>query len=585
MAGVNQMQQYQQTGMIAQQQQVSGLNAMPQEVQITPPMGAISQAVAAPVPGMLMYHQPSTAAPIAMSQAQAHQHAAPMNFQSQMHSPHQTVLSRANSAITEKSAVTSGRRAITLRLLEDVAASADYGGETKESKIRSFLRRYSHNTKPGMGRSLSSDSLHNGNIPSDRGTVTVSWYVGTTTAELQDHVRNSVSRKLKLKVGGSKQLKDIRLIDESVVPSEEVVLSPYIPDGSHFLLKFTIKDNASREPSTRYNRKYSDMSTFHSRPPDSPSAAPSPYPSSANLLNMEQLQMLGAAVLQNSNNPTTRRRKTSKAAPLPSLDDAPENNDTHIGFSKKKEQTKSNLEKEINGDDDNHDDDSYAADTSDPDELVEERLRQLNELLLLNKRSKSRKNGKPSRRIEKRRQEEKKQVIFILANYFVLFLSLIAISAEIHERAPGWMKWVEAQMDHVQDCAADRDALFECVSNGDVAGLYASFLFYITRSVTTKRLLLFGFDSTKKLWTVVYEALVTAVCWGTSYLFIRRAMNPDTREGFLQKYWKDAVYGSLAGFNAAFLKAVLKNLIPQEVLEDALESRQLKIVGWLQQIF
>lgn len=47
------------------------------------------------------------------------------------------------------------------------------------------------------------------------------------------------------------------------------------------------------------------------------------------------------------------------------------------------------------------------------------------------------------------------------------------------------------------------------------------------------------------------------------------------------QYWKDAVYGSLAGFNAAFLKAVLKNLVPQDVALQAIETRQLRIFNWL----
>jgi hypothetical protein len=58
-------------------------------------------------------------------------------------------------------------------------------------------------------------------------------------------------------------------------------------------------------------------------------------------------------------------------------------------------------------------------------------------------------------------------------------------------------------------------------------------------------------------------------------------MNPDTRHRFLEKYWKDAVYGMLAGFNATFMKQILKNLIPQEAVEDALRERQLKILDWL----
>ena len=68
------------------------------------------------------------------------------------------------------------------------------------------------------------------------------------------------------------------------------------------------------------------------------------------------------------------------------------------------------------------------------------------------------------------------------------------------------------------------------------------FVLWMTRSAATKRIFLFGFETPKKLWTVVYESLVTSVCWGVSYIFIRRGMNPDTRENFVHKYWKDAVY-------------------------------------------
>ena len=178
-------------------------------------------------------------------------------------------------------------------------------------------------------------------------------------------------------------------------------------------------------------------------------------------------------------------------------------------------------------------------------------------------------------------QGEKRQVIFVLANYFVVFLAFIAVSAEIQARLPDWLASMENQMKSVQDCAADQEALMRCVSNGDVAGLIASILVWLSRSVVTKRIFLLGFDTPNKLWTAVYESFVTAFCWGFSYMFIRRGLNPDTRRRFIQKYWKDAVYGSLAGFNAAFMKQILKNLIPQEAVEDALRERQLKILSWI----
>jgi len=165
-----------------------------------------------------------------------------------------------------------------------------------------------------------------------------------------------------------------------------------------------------------------------------------------------------------------------------------------------------------------------------------------------------------------------------------LFLSLIAISAEIQARAPGWHAAMEQQLKNVHDCSKDKESLFQCVENGDMAGLVASVVLWMSRSAATKRIFLLGFESPKRLWTAVYESLVTAVCWGFSYMFIRRGMNPDNNRDFLRRYWKDAIYGSLAGFNAAFMKHVLKNLIPQEVIEDALQERQLKILSWLPSI-
>jgi hypothetical protein len=248
------------------------------------------------------------------------------------------------------------------------------------------------------------------------------------------------------------------------------------------------------------------------------------------------------------------------------------------------------------------------ATTLSTDQLIEQQLRQLNELFLLRKLASGfgqegnvgvdleddGKSGNVAGTILPHGEDddqahlvrayyraEKKQVIFVIANYFVLFLSLIALSAEIQGRLPQWMNWVQQNYDSVQNCATDQGALIECLSNGDFSGLVASFLLWATQSASAKRIFLFGFDTPKKLWTVVYEALVTAVCWGMSYLFIRRGLNPNTRQNFIQIYWKDAVYGSLAGFNAAFMKAVLKNLIPQEVALEALEGRQLRIRHWL----
>jgi hypothetical protein len=314
--------------------------------------------------------------------------------------------------------------------------------------------------------------------------------------------------------------------------------------------------------------------SFNGGAPDSPSAAPSPYPSSLDLdglnldglnLNANQLALLGDRLqgLQKTKKKLERRKPKPQEADVPTPTER-----LKSGFK---------LEKEENLENDNKDDDSNGSPQSStmdmtslhPEDHIQKSLRNITELLVAERT----KHYAP--------RQEKRQAVFVLANYFVLFLSLIAISAEIQARAPGWNAAMEQQLKNVQNCSKDQDALFECVSNGDFAGLIASVILWISRSAATKRIFLFGFESPKKLWTVVYESMVTAVCWGFSYMFIRRGLNPDTNRNFLHKYWKDCVYGSLAGFNAAFMKHVLKNLIPQEAIEDALQDRQLKILSWL----
>ena len=343
--------------------------------------------------------------------------------------------------------------------------------------------------------------------------------------------------------------------------------------------------------------------------PDSPSAAPSPFPSTVDLQNLQQ--QIGAflnAELGNkgpknrlnthpSPRPTNKLQlkgsaKTMDVPPLPDIDakanklkpkESVGSKDTSVKRmdtivepkilrdSEKKELSNSQLKNE--------------GKKKVQDDVIAQRLIELNELLLHNRQESGNFGTQRYYKSEQSRQQEKKQVIFVLANYFVLFISLIAISAELHARAPQWIEWVQTNVTSVQNCAADRDQLFECVSDGDFSGLIASLILWASKSATTKQIFLFGFDTPKKLWTVVYESAVTAICWGTSYIFIRRGLNPDTRPNFLHKFWKDAVYGSLAGFNAAFMKAILKNMVPQDQVLDVFEHRQLKIVHFLGQIF
>jgi len=441
-----------------------------------------------------------------------------------------------------------GRRKILLKLQEDRPQDKRGSFFFRRRSSRSFL--YNNNSDFQVASELTEG------IP--RGQITVSWFEGTTTAELQEHVRNSVIRKM-----GHAKLTDLRILDETVDPPEEIVLSPFIPDGSEFLLRFTAKEMEETKLRTVVDR-YDSVSA-----PDSPSAAPSPFPSVTDLADLNA-KLLAQKLLtpQQAN-----RKRMSPPPPPPPPENGPE--DAAGNMTDTATTTASPPKKvtdaETASQGSRHDEDD-VMDYS-PEDMIEHRLRQLADLLIHEKKF-------------VRRSAEKRQVVFVLANYFILFLTMVAVFAEIQARAPSWLNWVETQMESVQQCAMDQEALFECVHRGDFYGLIASFVLWLSRSAATKQFFLFGFKSSNALWTVVYESFVTAVCWGTSYMLIRRGMNPDTRKNFLRKYWKDAVYGSLAGFNASFMKQVLKNLIPQEALEDALQEallqdRRLKIFSWL----
>lgn len=465
--------------------------------------------------------------------------------------------------------------------------------------------------------------------------------------------------------------------------SAEVVLCPFLPDGSTFVLKFKISfdggaasvssscgppPSAIKASGKQQQQPASLPPWYASRAPESPSAEPSLHRRFADR-TLPDGTIVPSSFVEDGN--AARRDRDPTAPPERPLHLQPQQHlemhqmlgavaalllkqqqqqqaDGKIGagglsnneYQRSSQNFDSNAQADGQSatlrDDERQEDDEDAqptrvttpppsncldANTSPPhastalsstttDRLIEEQLRQLNELFLLRRQATNfvQSNGEdgapgdgvtaaPSASASSKelpddqdhqanlvrayRRNEKRQVIFMISNYLLLFLSLIALSAEIQSRLPQWMAWVQQNYDSVQNCATDQEALLECLSNGDFSGLVASFLLWATQSASAKRIFLFGFDTPKKLWTVVYEALVTAVCWGTSYIFIRRGLNPNTRHNFLQLYWKDAVYGSLAGFNAAFMKAVLKNLVPQEVALEALDGRQLRIRHWI----
>lgn len=432
------------------------------------------------------------------------------------------------------------RKKMILRLIEEQDPLVQHDKKKGLfSRVSSFRpRSFSVGTTQGLGH----DEIEMASSPPmtsvDRGEIQISWYNGTTATELQDQVRRSVENKLRL--GPNHMLMNIRILDDGGNhngPYEEIVLSPFIPDGSRFILSFRLKDLSKR---------------WSNRAPPSPSAAPSP-PSEMEQLLQEQLKEVNH--IRHASLPTSLQ--------VPLMHDNQEHDATVIPLKKKKMEI------------------SISSTPEPPvfQDLLSQKLEKLNDTLLMLH------SDGTWEKDQAEAQSEKKQVVFMIANYFVLFLSIVAISAEIHERAPRWVAWVNENVSTVQNCATDKDTLFQCISDGNFSGLVASIAIWASQSVRAKRLFLFGFDSTSKLWSAVYEAGVSAICWGFSYIFIRRGLNPDTRRDCLRKYWKDAVYGSLAGFNAAFLKAVLKNLMPQDQVLDVLETRQIRVVSFIKKLF
>lgn len=120
-----------------------------------------------------------------------------------------------------------GKRKIHLHLWEDVSRMM----KPETSTLFSFRRKKGILRRSPAPESSPiselNDSTHNRSSESDnnmtnrwedRGSLTVSWYEGTNSLELQEHVQNSVIRKLGLR--STTKLLDFRVLDESSHPPE-----------------------------------------------------------------------------------------------------------------------------------------------------------------------------------------------------------------------------------------------------------------------------------------------------------------------------------------------------------------------------
>ena len=144
-----------------------------------------------------------------------------------------------------------GRRSIRLRLLEErlpeqtsTKSSSPMSRSLIETPFKNSLRRIrSLSLSSAIQTFPKASSKANRSVPSalevldekapssvksaderwvDRGTISVSWYEGTTSSEMTDHVFNCVLRNLYQCVDhknqGKLRLKSVRLLDENVTP-------------------------------------------------------------------------------------------------------------------------------------------------------------------------------------------------------------------------------------------------------------------------------------------------------------------------------------------------------------------------------
>jgi hypothetical protein len=57
------------------------------------------------------------------------------------------------------------------------------------------------------------------------------------------------------------------------------------------------------------------------------------------------------------------------------------------------------------------------------------------------------------------------------------------------------------------------------------------------------------------------DALVTGICWPLTYIFVRRALNPENSKDWFKKYRVDTLFGALAAAATVILKGYVQNAI------------------------
>lgn len=216
------------------------------------------------------------ASPVNLQQpVQQLQQTSPPNQQNAVvfQTPSRITYATAPVAPTPPSSAHTGRRSITLRLLEEIAPPPMTSSSPLISSVNTpfrSLRRFRSlslsssalkNTMSGMSAldEKTTTSQNDGEQRVvDRGTISVSWYEGTTSSEMQEHVFNCVLRKLnsipemknKVGAGGKIKLEDVRLLDENVTPHGGMKYCVYRLSDYLFIFMSSVGCLTSSSPSS-----------------------------------------------------------------------------------------------------------------------------------------------------------------------------------------------------------------------------------------------------------------------------------------------------------------------------------------------
>lgn len=60
---------------------------------------------------------------------------------------------------------------------------------------------------------------------------------------------------------------------------------------------------------------------------------------------------------------------------------------------------------------------------------------------------------------------------------------------------------------------------------------------------------------------VLVDCYVNFLCWSSTYLFVRRLLNPETSSVVFKKFSSDAFYGGLAAASTALMKPILTSAL------------------------